>query len=61
MTPEQFREQRRQAVRKQIDEMGLTLTTCPNGLFHVTGRGLDIRAKDLAAISDRDLSSMADW
>lgn len=61
MSPEQFNEQRRQAVRKQIADMGLTLTTTPNGLFHVTGRGLDIRAKDLSAISDSDLRSAADW
>jgi hypothetical protein len=59
MTSEEFKEQRRQSARKAIASLGLTVTTKPNGLIHISGRGLELTVRDLAALQDSDFR--AEW
>jgi len=54
MTPEEFKELRRREARQAIASMGLKMTTKPNGLIHVHGRGLDITVRDLATLQESD-------
>ncbi|QUE74386.1 hypothetical protein [Stutzerimonas stutzeri] len=54
MTPEEFKELRRQDARQAIQTMGLKMTTKPNGLIHIHGRGLDITVRDLASLQESD-------
>jgi len=54
MTPEEFKELRRQEARQTIQAMGLKMTTRPNGLIRVHGRGLDVTVRDLASLQASD-------
>lgn len=54
MTPEEFKEIRRQSARQAITSMGLKMTIKPNGLIHIQGRGLDITVRDLASLQESD-------
>lgn len=54
MSPEQFNEQRRREARQIIQAMGLKMTTRPNGLIRVHGRGLDVTVRDLASLQESD-------
>lgn len=54
MTPEEFKELRRQDARQAIQTMGLKMTAKPNGLIHIHGRGLDITVRDLASLQESD-------
>lgn len=52
---EQRQEAHREHIRRQIEHMGLRLTTSPAGLHRITGKGLNIMVKDLALVTDADL------
>lgn len=54
MTPEEFKELRRQDARQAIQSMGLKMTTRPNVLIRVHGRGLDVTVRDLASLQESD-------
>ena len=54
MSPDEIRKQRRQDARQAIKSMGLKMTSKPNGLIHVHGRGLDITVRDLATLQESD-------
>lgn len=54
MTPEEFKELRRQEARQTIQAMGLKMTAKPNGLIHIHGRGLDVTVRDLATLQASD-------
>jgi|GEM_PF-1036367 len=54
MTPEEFKELRRREARQIIQAMGLKMTTRPNGLIRVYGRGLDVTVRDLASLQESD-------
>lgn len=54
MTPEEFKELRRQEARQTIQAMDLKMTTRPNGLIRVHGRGLDVTVRDLASLQESD-------
>ena len=54
MTSEEFKEQRRQSARQTIVSLGLKVTTQPNGIIRIHGRGLDLNVRDLAALHESD-------
>ena len=54
MTSEEFKEQRRQSARQAIVSLGLKVTTQPNGIIRIHGRGLDLNVRDLAALQESD-------
>ena len=45
MTPQEFKELRRQEARQTIQAMGL---------IHIHGRGLDVTVRDLASLQESD-------
>lgn len=48
-------ERRRDEIRSQAANQGVTIEQLPSGLLHLRGEGVDLRVRDLADVHPADL------